>query len=108
MNSLAYAGWILAVIGGVILVIFGLISVFSSPFVGIFTLSLVSGLSALFSGIVFLIAGVIAIAGAKWASNIFWGIVLLIVGFIAGGIGGALVFLGGVLGLISRLMKHSS
>jgi uncharacterized membrane protein HdeD (DUF308 family) len=97
--------WILAVIGGVILVIFGLISIFSSPFVGIFTVSLISGLDALLSGIILLIAGVIAIAGAKWTSHILWGIILLIVGFIAGGVGGTMIFIGALLGVLSRLMK---
>jgi len=33
------------------------------------------------------------------------GVILLIVGFIAGGVGGALVFIGALLGLISRLIK---
>jgi hypothetical protein len=102
LNSLAYAGYILALIGGILLVIFGVIAIFSSPFVGFFTASILGGLSALGSGIVTLVLGIIALAGARFVSTIVWGIVLLIVGLIAGGIGGVLVFIGALLGLISR------
>ena len=105
LNSLAYAGYILALIGGVILVIFGLISIFSSPFIGFFTASILGGLSALAGGIVTLILGIIAIVGARQVSTIVWAVVLLIIGIIAGGIGGILVFLGALLGLISTLTK---
>jgi hypothetical protein len=103
----AYAGYILALIGGILLVIFGIISIFSSPFVGIFTASFLGGLSAFTGGVLDLILGVVAIAGAKWVSRPVWGIVLLIVGIIAGGAGGVLVFLGALLGLISTLIKSS-
>ncbi len=107
MNSLAYAGYILALIGGIILVILGVISIFSSPFVGFFTASFLGGLSAFTGGVVNVILGVVAIAGARWVSRPIWGVILLVIGILAGGIGGVLVFLGALLGLISALTQKS-
>jgi hypothetical protein len=99
----AYAGYIVALIGGIILVIFGLFGIFSSPFVGIFSASILNGLSAFVGGIVTLILGILAMAGSRFASTILWGVILLIVGVIAGGVGGTLVLIGALLGLISRV-----
>lgn len=96
---MAYAGYIVALIGGIILVIFGLFGIFSSPFVGIFSASILNGLSAFVGGIVTLILGILAMAGSRFASTILWGVVLLIVGVIAGGVGGTLVLIGALLGL---------
>ncbi len=52
-------------------------------------------------GLFTLVCGVIAVYGAGRASSLAWGIVLIIVGGIGGGFAGFLVFLGGLLGLIS-------
>jgi hypothetical protein len=49
-----------------------------------------------------LIIGVIAVVGAKHSSELIWAIVLIVAGYIAGGIGGLLVLIGGIVGLISR------
>jgi hypothetical protein len=104
LNSLAYAGYIIALIGGIIILIFGVITLFSSPFIGIFNASFLGGLSAFVRGIIAIILGIVAIAGAKYVSTLAWGIVLLIVGVLAGDLGGALVFFGALLGLISTLI----
>jgi hypothetical protein len=61
----------------------------------------------LYGSIVTLIMGVIAIIGARSASTLVWVIVLIVVGLIGGGIGGLLVFLGGIFGLITALSKKA-
>jgi hypothetical protein len=101
MASLAYAGYILALIGGIIIVIFSLLSILGSPFLAAY--SVTAGFGALASGIVSLILGVICIIGSKYVGTLVWAIVLIVLGILAGGIGGVLVVIGALLGLISRL-----
>jgi hypothetical protein len=86
-------------IGGVLMVLFGLVGFLVDFGAIIFHWRFAYG------GIVTLIMGIIAIIGSKSANTLVWGIVLLIVGLIGGGIGGLLVALGGLLGLISSLLK---
>lgn len=52
-----------------------------------------------------LILGVISIIGSKWVSTLAWSIVLIVIGYIGGGLGGLLVLIGGILGLVSYLLK---
>ena len=104
-TSLGQVAYILALIGGILLVIFGLLSLFSIGFGGpaFFYWSVYSfG----YSGIVMLICGVIAVIGAKSVTTLVWAIVLLIVGFIGGGLGGLLVLLGAIIGLIVVLTNY--
>lgn len=58
-----------------------------------------------YGGIVSLVMGIIAIIGSRSVNTLVWAIILIIVGFIGGGIGGLLVILGGVIGLITILIK---
>jgi hypothetical protein len=60
-----------------------------------------------YGGIVTLIMGIIAIIGSKSVNTLVWAIVLIIVGLIGGGLGGLLVALGGLMGLISVLLKKT-
>jgi hypothetical protein len=101
MASLAYAGYILALIGGVIIVIFSLLSILGSPFLAAY--SVTAGFGALASGVVGLILGIICIIGSKYVGTLTWAIVLIVLGIIAGGLGGVLVVIGALLGLVSRL-----
>ena len=104
-TSLGQVAYYLALIGGILLVIFGLLSLFSIGFGGpaFFYWSVYSfG----YSGIVMLICGVIAVIGAKSATTLVWAIVLIVVGLIGGGLGGTLVLLGGIIGLIVALTHH--
>jgi hypothetical protein len=55
--------------------------------------------------IVAIVIGVICIIGSRSVGTLVWAIVLLVLGIVAGGIGGALVILGAILGLISILVK---
>ena len=100
-GTLAYLAYIFAVIGGILMVIFSLLSLlnyaisipFQSPIGGYFG-----------SGIITLILGIVAVILSKRASELLWAIVLIIVGFIGGGIGGTLVIIGGILGLLSHFI----
>jgi len=104
-TSLGQVAYILALIGGILLVIFGLLSLFSIGFGGpsffywsVYTFA--------YSGIVMLICGVIAIIGARSVTTLVWAIVLIIVGLIGGGLGGLLVLLGALIGLIVALTHY--
>ena len=94
----------MALIGGVIIVIFSLLAIIGSPFVAYS--SPVAGIGVLTGGIVALIIGIICVIGAKFVSHLAWGIILLVLGIIALGIsnlGGILVIIGALLGLLSRV-----
>jgi hypothetical protein len=104
-TSLGQVAYYLALIGGILLVIFGLLSLFSIGFGGPSFLYW-SVYSFGYSGIVMLICGVIAVIGARSVTTLVWAIVLLIVGFIGGGLGGLLVLLGALIGLIV-VLTHS-
>lgn len=102
MNSLAYAGYILALIGGVLLIIFGLlglVDIVLVPFSPLFYL----GVAA--HGLITLIIGIIGVVGSRHVARIEWAIILLILGIVAAGIGGTLLILGALLGLLSTLIK---
>jgi hypothetical protein len=101
MNTLAYVGYILVLIGGILLIIFGLIGMLGTaliPFSPLFFLGVAV------HGLLILIIGIICIIGARQAGTLLWAIILLVLGIIAGGIGGTLVIVGALLGLISSLM----
>jgi hypothetical protein len=102
--SISRIAYILALIGGILMVILGLLGFIGSSF----------GPRELFQwgydygGIVTIICGVVAIIGAKNASTLVWAIVLIIVGVVGGGFGGLLVALGGILGLLTVLLKKQN
>jgi hypothetical protein len=99
--SVSTIAYYLALIGGVLMVLFGLIGLIADFGGFIFHWGFAYG------GIVTLIMGVIAIIGARSASTLVWAIVLIIVGAIGGGLGGLLVLLGGIFGLVSVLSKKA-
>ena len=100
MSSLGYAGYIIALIGGIIIVISGIFAIIGTPF---FAYSVLGAVGTFFSGIIQLILGIICIVGAKLVRSLAWAIILLILGVIAGGIGGLLVAIGAILGLIDQI-----
>jgi hypothetical protein len=99
--SVSTIAYYLALIGGILMVLFGLIGLIADFGGFIFHWGFAYG------GIVTLIMGVIAIIGARSASTLVWAIVLIIVGAIGGGLGGLLVLLGGIFGLVSVLSKKA-
>jgi len=100
-GTLGYLGYVLAIVGGIIMVILGLLSMFSyavalpfsSPIGGFFGV-----------GIITIILGVVAVVLSKRVYELLWAVVLVIIGFLGGGIGGLLVLIGGILGLLAHFI----
>jgi len=99
--SVSQLAYYLALIGGVLMVLFGLLGFFGSFGDNIFHWGFSYG------SIVTIICGIIAIVGARSANTLVWAIVLVVVGAVGGGLGGLLVVLGGVFGLITVLSKKA-
>jgi hypothetical protein len=99
LGTLAYA---LVLIGGIVMLLFGILSLLGLGFSfgpafgwGFYTFA--------WGGIITLICGVIAIIGAKKVTNIAWAIGLIVIAIIGGTIGGILVLIGAIIGLILAL-----
>ncbi len=102
MNTLAYAGYILVLIGGILLAIFGvldLIGAVATPF------TVLGALGATVRGLIGLAIGIVCLIFARYVGRLEWAIILIVLGIISTGPGGGLVILGGILGLISALIK---
>ncbi len=69
MSSLAYAGYVIALIGGILTVILSLLAIIGSPFL---VFSATAALGALASGVVGLILGIICVIDAKHVSHLGW------------------------------------
>lgn len=98
--SIGRAAYLLALIGGILMVLLSLLS-----FLGMAFMSMMSfGMPHYFGGfeLLALILGIVAIIGAKRVTDLVWAIILIIIGLIGGGIGGLLVLVGGILGLVSK------
>jgi hypothetical protein len=98
--SLGRIAYILALIGGILMVVFRLLG-----FLGLAVGAYSFGLPRLFPGyeILGLILGIVAIIVSKRATEPLWAVVLIAIGIIAlQGIGALLVLLGGILGLVSK------
>ena len=102
-GSLGQLAYVLALIGGVILVIQGILSFLGMAFT-LYVPSIIGPLGGSYWAIIEIILGIIAIIGAKRATDLTWDIILIVVGVIAGGLGGLLVLLGGIIGLLLRFI----
>jgi phosphate starvation-inducible membrane PsiE len=100
----SYWGYILALIGGIIIIVFGFLGLIGNSFGSAFSPAgyYVSG--AMYS-VVAIIIGIICVIGSKSVGTLIWAIVLLVLGIISGGIGGVIVILGALLGLVSIFVK---
>jgi hypothetical protein len=105
VNSFAYAGYIIVLLGGILLIIFGLLGVFGTVLIPFSPLYYI-GVSV--HGFVTLIIGVICVIGSKYVARLEWAIILLVLGIVATGLGGTLVILGALLGLVSVLTTKKS
>jgi hypothetical protein len=106
-STLAYAGFILALIGGIIVLLFGLFDLLKVG-VGVFRgISLLGFFSGTAWSLAQIVIGIVCIIGSRFVSNLVWAIVLLVLGLIAGTIGGTLVLIGAILGLVSVLIKSA-
>jgi hypothetical protein len=100
-SSLGRLASILALIGGILMVVFRLLGLAGFSIVSMFSF----GMPRLFPGyeILALILGLVAIIVSRRAAEPLWAIVLIVIGIIAlQGIGALLVLLGGLLGLASK------
>ncbi len=89
---------ILVLIGGVLLVVFGLFTVLGGSFE-------FRNLGFSISGSIFGIAvGLIALYGHTRIREVVWAVILLVLGYVAGGLGGLLVGLGSLIALIMRFI----
>lgn len=99
VTKISYIGYLLALIGGIVLILFGILA-FAGNFLNIF--SPIAFLSGTISAVVQIGIGVLCILGSKFVTNLTWAIILLILGIIAGNIGGTLVILGAIIGLVVK------
>jgi hypothetical protein len=103
--TLTYVGYILALIGGIIIILFGLFDLLDMG-VRIFRdISLFSFFSGTARALFLIVVGIVCAIGSKFVSNLVWAIVLLVLGIVAGTIGGTLVVIGALLGIVSALLK---
>ena len=107
-TSVSTIAYYLALIGGILMIIFGLVGLLFD-FGGFFFRG-----GFAYGGIVTLVMGVIAVIGARNVNTLVWSIVLIIVGLVGGGLsgvgaglGGLLVLLGGIFGLVNVLSKKA-
>ncbi len=100
--TISRLGYILALIGGIVMVVFGALALLRETFRAAFF-----GWGFFNGGLVTLIGGVVAVIGASRVGSLLWSIVLIIVGLIGGGLGGLLVLIGAILGLVSNLAKRT-
>ena len=105
-SSLSHTGYILALIGGIIIVLSGALHLLGATIDFFRVLELLPVFGGTIRAIVQIIIGAVCIAGSKYVSNLTWTIILLILGVIAGNLGGTLVLIGAILGLISTTYKH--
>jgi hypothetical protein len=103
-RTLANIGFILALIGSIILIVVGIGAMF-----GIFFLIFYPfyALGAFFWGLAMLIIGILAAAASRWVFNVGAAIWLILLGLIAALFGAAfvawLIIIGAIIGLISRM-----
>ena len=100
-TSVSTIAYYLALIGGALMILFGLIGFFGS--LGAYYLHW----GYTYGGILTVIMGIIAVIGAKSVNTLVWAVVLIIVGLVGGGLGGLLVLVGGIFGLIKALSKKA-
>jgi len=103
VRSFYTIGWIMCLIGGLIMIIFGIAAVF-----GIFWLIFYPAyaLSAFFWGIAIGIGGLITAAGARWVHHLGTAILLILIGIGASILGlwfvAWLIIIGAIFGILSR------
>jgi|SRR5208337_2892360 len=101
--SLGKLAYYLALIGGIIIIIQGLLRFVGMAF-PMFMPSVLGALGGAFWAIIEIILGIVAIYGAKRLPDLMWDIILIIVGVLAGDWGGVLVLLAGIVGLLCKFL----
>ena len=93
----------LVLAGGVILVVAGMIE-FVGGNVSPYTNSPLSGLERAQEGVLAIVAGVLALSGYRQLHMIGWSVLVIVLGIVAGGLGGILIL---VSGLVSLVVVHA-
>ena len=89
---------ILVLIGGILLIVFGLFTVLGGSFDSRY-------LGVSISGSIFgLVVGIIALYGYTRIGEVLWAVILAVLGYFAGGLGGILVLLGSLIALIMHFV----
>ena len=100
-NIVSELGYVLALVGAVVMILLSLGSFFGLSVALPFQVPM----AAMFgSAIIGIILGVVAFIGSKHVRQLIWAVALLVIGFVGGGLGGLMVILGGLLGIISRFL----
>ncbi len=102
-SSLAYTGSIVVLVGGILLVIVNGLLILGF-LVTIPFRSTLQG-TALGGEFVGLAIGIIALVCHRLVKRLEWGIIIIVIGFLAAGLPGVLILVGGILGLVSRFMQ---
>jgi hypothetical protein len=105
--TLSYIGYILALVGGIVIILFGLFDLLEVGGRIFRDISLLSFLSGTARALLKIVIGIVCAVGSKFVSNLVWAIVLLVLGIVAGTIGGTLVATGAILGIVSQLLKSA-
>ncbi len=106
-STLAYVGYMLVLIGGIIIVLLGVLDLLGVAFRMFRYASALAFLSGTVSALVQIVIGIVCIIGARFVSGLVWAVILLVLGAISGAPGGALVAVGALLGLVSILLKKA-
>ena len=106
-STLAYAGYIIALIGGILVLLFGLLGLLEVGIRIFRDISLLGFLTGTVRSLLHIAIGIVCIIGSRFVSNLVWAIVLLVLGIVAGTIGGTLVVIGAILGLVYVLLKSA-
>ncbi len=90
---------ILVLIGGVLLVVFGFLTVIGASFE-------IRNLGVSIAGTWFgIVVGVVALWGHRYVRELVWAVIFIVLGWFSGpNLGGILVLLGGLIGLLMRFV----
>lgn len=107
ISTISYIGYILALIGGLVMILFGLFNLLGVASHSLHEIALLSFLTGTVSALVQTVIGIVCIIGSKFVSSLVWAIILLMLGVVAGTLGGSLVIVGAILGLLAILLKSA-
>jgi uncharacterized membrane protein len=105
-SSLSHTGYILVLIGGIIIILSGALNLLGEAFEFFRIVEFLPFLGGSLRALIQILLGIVCIAGSRYVSTLTWAIILLILGLVAGNIGGTLVLVGAILGLISTTYKY--
>ena len=89
---------ILVLVGGILLILFGFLTVIGSSFE-------IRNLGVSIAGTWFgIVVGIVALWGHRFVKELPWAVIFIVLGWFTGGLGGILVLLGGLIGLLMRFV----